>query len=259
VRQDPDGIRSYAHIGTGNYNAGTARLYTDLGLLTCDPQITHDVVELFHYLTGRSLKRDYHKLLVAPVNMQSRFLEMIEREIEHQKAGRPARIVAKMNALEEKKVCRALYRASQAGVSIDLIVRGFCTLRPGVPGLSDNIRVMSVIGRFLEHSRMFYFRNGAAREADGEFFIGSGDWMYRNLLARVEATVPIENPLLRARCWGILQTIMSDHRQAWDMLSDGTYVQRIPTDPAQPGCQQIFMNEARQQQAALSQISAANG
>ena len=252
VRQDADGIRSYAHIGTGNYNAGTARAYTDLGLLTCDPQITHDVVELFHYLTGRSLKRDYHKLMVAPVNMQSRFLELIEREIEHQKAGRPARIIAKMNALEERKVCRALYRASEAGVSIDLIVRGFCTLRPGVAGLSDNIRVTSVIGRFLEHSRIFYFRNGAPREADGEFFIGSGDWMYRNLLARVEATVPIEKPLLRERCWGILQTLLNDQRQAWDMFPDASYVQRTPTDANQPGCQQIFMQEARQ----LSNVTA---
>jgi polyphosphate kinase len=256
VRQDADGIRSYAHIGTGNYNSGTARLYTDLGLFTCDPQITHDVVELFHYLTGRSLKRDYHKLMVAPVNMQSRFLELIEREIEHQKAGRPARIVAKMNALEERKVCRALYRASQAGVSIDLIVRGFCTLRPGVPGLSDNIRVMSVIGRFLEHSRIFYFRNAAPREADGEFFIGSGDWMYRNLLARVEATVPIESRPLRERCWHILQTLLSDQRQAWDMRADGSYIQRIPSEANKLGSQQIFMNEARLMQPTVQGVGA---
>ncbi|HWE02165.1 MAG TPA: polyphosphate kinase 1 [Tepidisphaeraceae bacterium] len=248
VRQDSDGIRSYAHIGTGNYNAGTARVYTDLGLLTCDPQITHDVVELFHYLTGRSLKRDYHKLLVAPVNMQSRFLEMIEREIDHQTAGKPARIVAKMNALEERKVCRALYRASQAGVRIDLIVRGFCTLRPGVAALSENIRVSSIIGRFLEHSRIFYFRNAAAAEIDGEFYIGSGDWMYRNLLARVEATCPIQQRPLKERVWHILQVLLNDRRQAWDMLGDGSYVQRVPDDANQPGCQQIFMNEARQQQ-----------
>jgi polyphosphate kinase len=255
VRQDSDGIRCYAHIGTGNYNASTARLYSDLGLLTCDAQITHDVVELFHYLTGRSLKRDYHKLMVAPVNMQSRFLELIEREIEHQKQGRPAHIIAKMNALEERKVCRALYRASQAGVRIDLIVRGFCSLRPGVSGLSENIRVISVIGRFLEHSRLFYFRNGAAREAEGEFFIGSGDWMYRNLLARVEATVPIENTVLRARCWHILQTILRDQRQAWDMQSDGTYVQRTSSDVGQIGCQQVFMLEARQQQVTAKVAS----
>ncbi|HZL35878.1 MAG TPA: polyphosphate kinase 1 [Tepidisphaeraceae bacterium] len=251
VRQDPDGIRCYAHIGTGNYNPGTARLYTDLGLLTCDPAITNDVVELFHYLTGRSLKRDYHKLLVAPVNMQAKFLEMIEREIAHKQAGRPAHIIAKMNALEERKVCRALYRASQAGVPIDLIVRGFCTLRPGVPGLSDNIRVMSLVGRFLEHSRIFYFRNGAEKEADGEFYIGSGDWMYRNLLARVEVTAPIEKFGLRQRVWQILQVLLSDKRQTWDMRPDGTYVPRTPDDPAFPGAQQIFMTEARQ--TALAQ------
>ena len=254
VRQDADGIRSYAHIGTGNYNAGTARVYTDLGLLTCDPQITHDVVELFHYLTGRSLKRDYHKLLVAPVNMQSRFLEMIEREIEHHQAGRPSRIIAKMNALEERKVCRALYRASQAGVQIDLIVRGFCTLRPGVPGLSENIRVLSIIGRFLEHSRIFYFRNGAAQEADGEFLIGSGDWMYRNLLARVEATVPIEAKPLRERIWHILQVLLSDRRQAWDMLSDGSYIQRTPDKDSPLGCHELFMAEARAQQVAHKHV-----
>jgi polyphosphate kinase len=252
VRQDSDGIRCYAHLGTGNYNAGTARLYTDLGLLTCDPRITHDVVELFHYLTGRSLKRDYHKLLVAPMNMQSRFLEMIEREIEHQKAGRPARIIAKMNALEERKICRALYRASEAGVSIDLIVRGFCTLRPGVPGMSENIRVTSIIGRFLEHSRIFYFRNGAPREVDGEFYIGSADWMYRNLLARVEATVPIERQSLRERCWHILQVMLSDQRQAWEMRSDGVYLQRTPGEANKVGCHQVFMSEARQQQPMVT-------
>jgi polyphosphate kinase len=252
VRQDPDAIRCYAHIGTGNYHSGTARLYTDLGLFTCDNDLTHDVVELFHYLTGRSLKRDYRKLLVAPVNMQARFFDFIEREIEHQKAGRPAQIVAKMNALEDRRICQALYRASQAGVSIDLIVRGFCCLRPGVPGMSDNIRVISVIGRFLEHSRIFYFRNAATDDLAGEFYIGSADWMYRNLLARVEATAPIENRPLRARCWDILQLMLHDHRQAWDMQPDGSYVQRIPATPEQSiGTQQTLMNLARQH--ALSQ------
>ncbi len=252
VRQDADGIRSYAYIGTGNFNAGTARVYTDLGLFTCDPQITHDVVELFHYLTGRSLKRDYHKLLVAPVNMESRFMEMIEREIENQKNGRPARIVAKMNALEEKKIVRALYRASQAGVPIDLIVRGFCTLRPGVPGLSENIRVISVIGRFLEHSRIFYFRNASPQEQDGEFYIGSGDWMYRNLLARVEATVPIEAKAIKDRLWHVLNVLLSDRRQAWDMKPDGTYIQRTPDNPAQLGTHAFFMTEARQTPATAT-------
>jgi polyphosphate kinase len=246
VRQDSDGIRCYAHIGTGNYHSQTAKLYTDFGLFTCDPQITGDVVELFHYLTGRSLKRDYRKLLVAPVNMQPRVLELIEREIEHHKAGRPARIVAKMNQLEERKVCRALYRASQAGVQVDLIVRGFCTLRPGVPGLSDNIRVMSVIGRFLEHSRIFYYRNGAEEDRDGEFFIGSADWMYRNLLARVEAVAPVERRPLKERLWEVLNIMLSDKRQAWDMQPDGSYVQRRPSTPAEEvGTHQALMQLMR--------------
>ena len=247
VRQDPDGIRCYAHVGTGNYHPGTARLYTDFGLLTADGAITQDLVELFHYLTGRSLKRDYQKLLIAPVNMMPRFLEMIERETEHQRNGRPARIVAKMNALDEKSVIRALYRASQAGVQVDLIVRGFCTLRPGVPGLSENIRVTSVVGRFLEHSRVYYFRNGAAEEIDGQFFIGSADWMYRNLMARVEAVVPIERKPHRERLWEVLRTMLADQRQAWEMRPDGTYVQRKPTDPAiQPGTHQALMSLTKQ-------------
>jgi polyphosphate kinase len=178
--------------------------------------------------------------------MQPRFLDMIDREVEHHRAGRPARIVAKMNALEEKKICRALYRASQDGVPIDLIVRGFCTLQPGVPGLSENIRVTSVIGRFLEHSRIFYFRNGAEQEVDGEFFIGSADWMYRNLLARVEAVVPIQRRPHRERLWDILNVMLNDQRQAWDMKPDGSYVQRRPADPAtQLGTHQTLMALAR--------------
>jgi polyphosphate kinase len=251
VRQDPDGIRTYVHLGTGNYHAQTAKLYTDLGLLTCDPDLGHDAVELFHYLTGRSLKRDYRKLLVSPVNMKDRFLAMIEREIGHQHAGRPARIVAKMNSLEDRKICRALYRASDAGVKIDLIVRGFCSLRPGVPEMSDNIRVQSVIGRFLEHSRIFYFRNGASNELDGEFFIGSADWMYRNLQARVEAITPVQQRPLRQRLWEIMQILLNDHRSAWDMHPDGSYTQRTPADPSEEmGAQQTLMTLARQSAAA---------
>src|SRR3954447_1910511 len=260
VRQDPDGIRCYAHLGTGNYNAVTARLYTDLGLLTCEPQLTHDVVELFHYLTGRSLKRDYHKLLVAPVNMRDRFLAMIDREIEHQRAGRPAGIVAKMNSLEERKVIRALYRASAAGVKVDLIVRGFCTLRPGVQGLSENIRVTSIIGRFLEHSRIFYFRNGADRPAGGEFYIGSADWMYRNLQARVEAIVPIENPTSRERLWALLDLMLNDQRQTWGLRPDGSYVQRKPAEASKEvGVHQLLMNLARQQSALAAAAAEGRG
>jgi polyphosphate kinase len=159
---------------------------------------------------------------------------MLEREIEHRRAGRPARIVAKMNSLEDRDTCKVLYRASQEGVPVDLIIRGFCCLRPGVPGLSENIRVTSVVGRFLEHSRIFYFRNGAKDEADGEFYIGSADWMYRNLLERVEAVTPIESRAGREKCWEILQLMLRDHRQAWDLLPDGRYVQRAPPPGADP-------------------------
>ncbi len=246
VRQDPDGIRCYAHVGTGNYNVGTAKLYTDLGLFTCDPGITEDLVGLFHYLTGRSLKKDYRKLLVAPVTMKHRFLEMIERETTLANAGRPGRIIAKMNSLADNEISHALYTASQAGVDIDLIVRGVCTLRPGVPGVSERIRVISVIGRFLEHSRIFYFQNGAQNPLDAEYYIGSADWMYRNLEARVEAVVPIEDHVQREKLWGILQIMLHDRRQAWEMHADGTYVQRIPDDPEnQIGTQQMLMDIAR--------------
>src|SRR5262245_31237115 len=192
VRNEADAIRCYAHIGTGNYHVKTARLYTDLGLLTCDPVLTADVVELFHALTGGARRRAYAKLLVAPVNMRERFLELIDREIAHSRAGRPARLIAKMNQLEDRPICQALTRASQAGVSIDLIIRGFCVLPPGVPGLTERVRVISVIGRFLEHSRIYYFQNGTADPAAGDYFIGSADWMERNLSRRVEAITPVE-------------------------------------------------------------------
>ena len=250
VRDDPDGIRCYAHIGTGNYHTQTAKLYTDLGLLTCDPEINADLVELFHYLTGRSLQRDYRKLLVAPVNMRERFHDMIQREIDHARAGRSARIIAKMNQLEERKTIRLLYEASQAGVQIDLIVRGFCCLRPGVKGMSENIRVISVVGRFLEHSRIFYFQNGAVEPATGEFYIGSADWMYRNMRARVEVITPILTKGHRERLWEVLQIMLADYRQAWDMQSDGSYIQRHPCGPDDTGTQQTLMALTRQRAAA---------
>jgi polyphosphate kinase len=230
VRQDEDGLRCYAHIGTGNYHMKTARLYTDLGLFTCDTELTADVAELFHYLTGRSLKRDYRKLLVAPVNMRDHFLARIDQEITHHQAGRPARIIAKMNQLEDRGICDALVRASQAGVSIDLIVRGFCVLAPGVCGATENIRVSSVIGRFLEHSRVFYFQSGSADPLAGAYYIGSADWMERNMLHRVEAITPIQAPALRERLWDILHVLLEDQRQAWELRSDGTYVQRQPSE-----------------------------
>jgi polyphosphate kinase len=242
VRSEADGLRMYVHIGTGNYHTGTAKLYTDLGLFTCDPQLTYECLQLFNYLTGRSRKKDYSKLLAAPVNMERRFFEYIEQERRHAEAGRPAHIIAKVNSLEHRGICRALYDASAAGVKVDLIVRGFCCLRPGVNGMSENIRVTSIVGRFLEHSRLFYFRNGAADPVEGDFLIGSADWMYRNLLARVEAVTPVEVRTLREKCWRILQILLEDRRQAWDMQSDGTYVQRRPaTEDEQIGCHERLM------------------
>ena len=252
VRQDEDGLRCYAHIGTGNYNMRTARLYTDLGLFTCEPVLTEDVVNLFHYLTGRSRKRDYAKLLVAPVNMRERFLELIAREAEHCRAGRPGRIVGKMNQLQDPAICEALRRASRAGVEIDLIVRGLCTLRPGVPSVSDRIRVLSVIGRFLEHSRIYYFANGSDDPLDGDYYIGSADWMTRNLSDRVEAVAPVCPRPLRQRLWQILQTMLHDRRQAWDLRPDGSYVQRTPATedgklgPETQGTHATFMEVMRQ-------------
>ncbi len=246
VRQDTDQIRCYVHVGTGNYNVQTARLYTDFGLFTCEPDLTNEVVELFHYLTGRSLKGDYRLLLVGPINMRDRFIELIDREIEHQKAGRPAGIIAKMNSLEDRRIIRRLYAASRAGVKVQLIVRGFCCLHPGLEGVSENIHVTSVIGRFLEHSRCFYFRDGAAEPLGGQFFIGSADWMYRNLNRRVELVVPVFDMLCRARLWQTLEILLNDRRQAWDMLPDGTYVQRMPTGPDdEKGTQEQLMQIAR--------------
>ncbi len=234
VRHESDGMRTYCHIGTGNYNSKTASLYTDLGLMTCRPDIVGDAVELFHYLTGRSLKRDFRRLLVAPVNMRRRFVEMIDREVAHcddwrRRGGEPddpdrPRVIAKMNSLEDRDLCDKLYAASNAGVHIDLIVRGFCCLRPGVPGMSENIRVISIIGRFLEHSRIFIFHNAGQRE----YYIGSADWMYRNLNNRVECITPVDDPTLQERLQQIVDICLADHRQAWDMRPDGRYTQRQP-------------------------------
>lgn len=242
VRQENEEMRVYAHIGTGNYHSKTANLYTDLGLFTADPRITHDLVELFHFLTGRAVARDFGHLLIAPVNMRRRFEAMIDREIAHcadwQSRGgdpedpqRPA-ITAKMNQLEDQHMVRKLYEASNAGVRIRLIVRGFCCLRPGVPGLSENITVISVIGRFLEHSRIFRFHNAG----QPEFYIGSADWMYRNLNNRVECITPIYDPAGKAKLQQILDTMLADRRLAWEMDAEGKYTQRTPpaSDSAAP-------------------------
>ena len=258
VRQESNGIRCYGHIGTGNYNSKTARLYEDIGLLTCDPEITEDLTGLFNYMTGRSRQRDYLKLLIAPVAMKKRFLQLIENEIELTKPGKPGRIIAKMNQLEDRGIMDALYRASQAGVQIDLIVRGFCCLRPGVPGLSDNIRVRSVVGRFLEHSRIFWFQAGKENPLDGDMYIGSADWMYRNLQTRVEAATPILLVEHRARLWEVIQTCLNDCRQSWQMRGDGTY-QRVAwdhldaKDPRAIGVHQYLMNSEMQRHSQLEQ------
>jgi polyphosphate kinase len=246
ARQENDSVQCYAHIGTGNYNSTTARFYTDLGIFTCDPDICDDVVELFHYLTGRSLKKDYKQLLVAPVGLREKFLSLIEREIEHHKNGRPAHIIIKANSLEETAVCRALSKAAQAGVPVDLIIRGICCLKPFRSGEGTNPRVLSVIGRFLEHSRILYFRNGQADLMDGEIFISSADPMYRNLHRRVEVAVPIRSLAAKERCWEVLTVAMHDSVLGWDLMPDGTYVQRKPDSATlSVGSHQLLMRLAK--------------
>jgi len=222
VRRDEDGVtRRYCHLGTGNYNPVTARFYTDLSLLTSDPAITEQVHMVFNYLTAHAEKDDYKPLLVAPLTMAENFLQLIRRETEHAAAGRPARIVAKMNALLEPSVIEAMYAASQAGVEIDLIIRGVCTLRPGVKGLSDNIRVRSIVGRFLEHSRIFHFANGGR----DEIYLGSADWMPRNLFERCEVVFPVRDKAARARIHDeILTAYLADTAKARLMQDDGSYV-----------------------------------
>jgi len=225
VRQDHDGLRRYAHVGTGNYHVETARLYCDHGILTCDPSIGADLTELFNYLTtGYRPKRKYWKLLVAPKHLRGGILKRIEREISVHSEESPGRLQFQMNALEDPEVTRALYSASREGVSVDLIIRDGCRIRPGIAGLSENIRVISIVGRFLQHSRIYYFRNGG----DEEYYIGSADCMGRNLGARVEALVPVEDPALRAELRQALDIQLSDHRCAWEMAADGSYTQRTP-------------------------------
>jgi len=228
VRREGDGLRSYVHIGTGNYHVKTARLYTDFGLFTCDPILTRDVVNLFHHLTGYSRRPKFAKLLVAPLNMRERFIELILREAANARAGLPARIVAKLNQLEDAPVGAALCEASRAGVPVDIIARGFCCLRPGIPGWTENVRIRSIIGRFLEHGRLFHFANGNEDPLDGEFYLGSADWMDRNLSRRVEAVAPVQSRQLRERLWEVLQVQLVDERNSWQMQSDGTYVRNAP-------------------------------
>ena len=249
VREEAGGLRCYAHIGTGNYHVKTARIYADFGLLTSNPAITRDVVNLFHYLTGHAQKPACTTLLVAPSTMRAGMLGLIHREIEHKRAGKPARIIAKMNQLEDPEMIAALSEASEAGAPIDLIIRGFCCLRPGVAGITENIRVRSIIGRFLEHSRVFYFANGKKNAVDGEFYIGSADWMYRNLSKRVEVVTPILATGAKARLWDFLDICLRDQRQAWVLGRDGAWTQLRPEGdtgtPESIGTHQTMMNQAR--------------
>ncbi|HXM33619.1 MAG TPA: polyphosphate kinase 1, partial [Pyrinomonadaceae bacterium] len=221
VRREGNALQRYVHLATGNYNPTTSRIYTDLGILTVDEAIATDATNLFNSLTGFSRFSDYDCLLVAPLNLRKRMVKLIQREASHAKAGRPGRIIAKINSLTDLAIVRALYAASQAGVSIDLIVRGICMLRPGVPGVSANIRVRSIVGRFLEHSRILYFGN----DGNEEIFIGSADWMYRNLSKRVEVMVPITNGQLRTYLKEtVLAAYLKDNVNARELRADGTYV-----------------------------------
>ena len=240
IRRDFDGLRRYAHLGTGNYHAETARLYSDLGLLTSDAGIGQDLTELFNYLTtGFKPKRKFNKILPSPKILKRQLLEKIDREIRVHSKKSPGLIRFNINALEDADVTVALYRASRAGVNVDLIVRDSCRLRPGIPGLSENVRVLSIVGRFLEHTRVLYFRNGG----DEEYFIGSADCMKRNLDSRVEVYVPVEAAPLREQLHQLLELQLNDRRSAWEMQPDGSYVQRRPDSKKEPRSSQELMIE----------------
>lgn len=227
VRKDYSGLRRYVHLGTGNYHAGTARLYTDVGLMTCDEDIGRDVTELFNFLTtGFTPKRNYLKILPAPKVLKAALLGKIQREIKHHKNKSQGLIRFKANALEDKDICKALYQASQAGVKVELVIRDTCRIRPGIKGLSENISVISIVGRFLEHSRIYYFRNGG----EEEYYIGSADLMTRNLEHRVEVIAPIEEDMHREECRIILNACLNDSCSAWELQSDGQYIQRVSSD-----------------------------
>ncbi|MCC5656755.1 polyphosphate kinase 1 [Nostoc sp. XA010] len=241
VRREKDRIRRYVHIGTGNYNPKTARLYTDLGLFSCREELGADVTDLFNFLTGYSLQKSYRELLVAPVNMRDRFLALIHREIENVQNGFSGRIVAKMNSLVDPQIIATLYEASRAGVQIDLIIRGVCCLRPGLKDISENIRIISIVGRFLEHSRIYYFHNNTQEE----IYIGSADWMRRNLDRRVEVITPVKDPDIAKDLQEIMGIMLADNRQAWELQADGTYVQRRPYDDSpEANSQKILINMA---------------
>ena len=241
VREEPDGVRTYSHVGTGNYNSETAKGYVDLGMMTADPEIGHDLVKLFNFFTGPTLDEEFKKLLVAPVTMRDQFTDLIRRERALAEAGDGGRIVAKVNGLEDPDIVAELYRAGMAGVDIDLIVRDICRLRPGVEGISETITVHSVVGRFLEHSRIFYFGN----DDDPEWYIGSADWMTRNLDNRVEAITPVTDDRLRGQLQFILETMLSDNRRRWLLQADGSYQQVTPAeDEPVRDTQSLLMEQA---------------
>jgi polyphosphate kinase len=242
VRREEDGLRTYCHISTGNYNTRTARQYTDFGLLTCDRDTGYDLTNLFHYLTGYAPEQNYRRLLVAPQNMRDSFADLIRQEIAHQKAHGTGRIIAKMNELADQRIISLLYEASQAGVEIDLIVRGICRLRPGLPGISDTIRVVSIVGRFLEHDRIFWFANDGAPRV----FIGSADWQRSRLDDRVEAAVPIDDAEHQARIRQTLREAIGDTRTGWELHADGGYVQRTPESGDTHGLQERLMQRAQE-------------
>jgi polyphosphate kinase len=242
VRQEGQGVKRYAHVGTGNYHPGTAKMYEDVGVLTADEKVCHDVAAVFNALTGATSHGEYRRLLVAPASMRKRFIALVRRESEHAKAGKPCGIDAKMNQLQDPEVIRELYRAGAAGVPIRLNVRGLCCLRPGMPGLSENIRVFSVVGRFLEHSRIFRFVNAG----EPEYFIGSADWMKRNLSSRVETAAPVLDDKLKRELDAILDVYAADNASAWDCGPDGVYVKRRPAEgTARYAAQDVFIQRAR--------------
>ena len=241
VRREGEAIRRYVHIGTGNYQPKTSRIYTDFGLFTCDPDLGADLSDLFNVLTGFAAPSGYRKLLVAPGGMLPEVLRLIRREADHARAGRPARILAKMNAITHPEVMLALYEASRAGVAIDLIVRGICCLRPGVPGVSDNIRVISIVGRFLEHSRAWFFANAGSPDV----YITSADWMPRNLDRRIESAAPLGDPGHRESVREVLEQMWLDNRQAWELSAEGSWHQRTPGSAPEVATHRVLIERYR--------------
>jgi len=243
VREEGDEVRLYSHVGTGNYHSETAKTYVDLGVLTADRDIGQDLTRLFNFFTGPALDDRFRKLLIAPVTMREKFTSFVRREADHARAGRDARIVVKLNGLEDPEMVEELYRASMAGVDIDLLVRDICRLRPGLEGISDTVDVHSVVGRFLEHSRIYYFENAG----DPEYYVGSADWMTRNLDNRVEAVAPVTDPAIRAELRFVIETMLADNRRRWTMGAEGDYEQCRPgPDEAVRDTQQILMDRTRE-------------